>query len=138
MTHPWTTLGHVCGGLSPHRASANASVLAMSGAWTTIADSTTRSLGLSPFSCPSTRSGPRTAIRMPATVDPAVSTVNPPDTGLLPGERDADTALADNRPGDVLRIDIRQEVRTMTTITAPSTGQTRRRDIRTAVVAGLV
>src|SRR5688572_3949807 len=64
ITLPWTTLVHVAGGVSPHSASASESVLIGSPALTTRADSTTRSLGLSPFGWPPTCSGPSTAIPM--------------------------------------------------------------------------
>ena len=63
-TQPYTTLAQEAGGWLPHRASARASLLMGWRAFTTSAERTTRSLGLSPFAWPSTRSGPRTAIPM--------------------------------------------------------------------------
>jgi hypothetical protein len=53
-TPPCTTLVHVASGVTPHSASARASVLTGLPARTTSAERTTRSLGMSPFSWRST------------------------------------------------------------------------------------
>ncbi len=75
-----------------------------------------------------------------ATVDRAITTVKPADTGLLPPRPRADTTAAEKFSGHGVQDDRAtrsQEAQLMTTLTAQPTSQSHRPHVLTAVVSGL-